>query len=54
MNSSLDDLFCFAVKELLGSPSIAYQAKHPGKAELAAWFHLASTIINLDETMSKP
>jgi hypothetical protein len=43
-----------AVDGLLNNPTLVYQPRHRGKAELAAWHYLASVLLNLDETMTKP
>jgi len=43
-----------AASETLRNPTVTYKPTHPDQPELAAWFYLASTLLNLDETMTKP
>ncbi|BCX48520.1 hypothetical protein HAHE_24280 [Haloferula helveola] len=43
-----------AAAALLDDKSIAYRPKHAHKTELAAWYYVTSTILNLDETMTRP
>ncbi|MDA0765913.1 MAG: PSD1 and planctomycete cytochrome C domain-containing protein [Verrucomicrobia bacterium] len=43
-----------AARKILRNPTVYYKPTHPDQAELAAWFYLANTLLNLDETMTKP
>ncbi|MGB1128654.1 MAG: PSD1 and planctomycete cytochrome C domain-containing protein [Haloferula sp.] len=43
-----------AVNSLLDAKSIAYQPEHHELSEVASWFFVTSTILNLDESMTRP
>jgi hypothetical protein len=43
-----------AVDKLLRNSTFVYRPRHQNQVELATWFYLASTLLNLDETMTKP
>lgn len=43
-----------AVGALLDDPTIAYEPRHPDRGELAAWYYVTSTLLNLDESMTRP
>lgn len=43
-----------AARALLDNPAYHYAPQHPDQAELAAWFHLCTILLNLDETVTKP
>jgi hypothetical protein len=43
-----------AVASLLDDRTLAYQPMHPGRDEVAAWYYVTSTILNLDEAMTRP
>jgi|TARA_B110000037_G_scaffold157909_1_gene178181 hypothetical protein len=42
-----------ATKALLNNPKFVYKPKYENKIELASWFNLANTLLNLDETMTR-
>jgi hypothetical protein len=42
-----------AAEKLLRAASVVYKTKHASRADLAAWFYIANTLLNLDETITK-
>ena len=42
-----------AASAILKSQRFFYQPKYKNEIELAAWFHLANTLLNLDETLTR-
>jgi hypothetical protein len=43
-----------AAAALLRNANFVYRPSHSDQPELAAWFSLATVLLNLDETMTKP
>ena len=41
------------VAAILKNPKFFYKPKHQNKIELATWFHVATALLNLDETMTR-
>jgi hypothetical protein len=42
------------VDELLDAKSLAFRPTHDDRREVAAWFYVATTLLNLDESMTRP
>ncbi len=42
-----------AAEALLNNPKFVYKPKHKNRIELATWFNIATTLLNLDETVTR-
>ena len=42
-----------AAEALLRNPKFVYKPKHKNRIELATWFNIATTLLNLDETVTR-